>query len=109
MLESCWPESIIEEEKLKFFASKISIWEFFNVSESTYRAYSFDEKTRLPTKYYSELYENYYGAGNYFFFLFCLLLLTIFCLYLSLMAALFFFSLLMKKKIILFRFVCNVN
>ena len=50
VLESTRPEPIIEEEKLKFFVSKIS------VSESTFRAYSVDEKTKMLTKYYSELY-----------------------------------------------------
>ena len=60
MLESSRLKPITEEEKLKFFISKISIVDFFGVSERTYRA-------KMLTKYCSELYEKYYGAGNFFF------------------------------------------
>ena len=108
MLESSQPEPIIEEEKLKSFVSNIS------VSESTYRAYSVNEKTEMLTKYYSELYKKYYGAGNFLFFLFpCLLLGAVFCLCLIAAAVLvsvfFFLAFLVKKKLFLFRFIFNFN
>ena len=92
--ESSRPEPVIEEEKLKFLISKISIWDYFNVSESTYKAYPVDEESRLLTKYHSELYKKYYGSGNfYFLFLFCRLLCAIFCLCFSVLGVLFFCTL----------------
>ena len=98
MLESSQPEPVIEEEKLKSFVSNIS------VSESTYRAYSVNEKTEMLTKYYSELYKKYYGAGNFLFFLF-LLLGAVFCLCLitaAVLVSVFSFGFFGKEKIISF-------
>ena len=40
MIEASKPEPVIDEEKLTFFISKIAIWDFFNISEATYKAYS---------------------------------------------------------------------
>ena len=57
MIEASIPEPAIEEKKLKFFISKIAIWDLFNISEATCKAYPVDEKPRLLTKYYSELFE----------------------------------------------------
>ena len=45
MLENPRPETVVEEENLKNL--KISIWDYFNISESTYKSYSVDEKSRL--------------------------------------------------------------
>ena len=56
----------IAEEKLKFFVSKIAIWDYFNIFEATYKAYAVGEKSRLLTKYYSESFEKYYGSGDFF-------------------------------------------
>ena len=107
MLESSQPEPVIEEEKLKSFVSNIS------VSESTYRAYSVNEKIEMLTKYYSELYKEYYGAGNFLFFLFpCLLLGAVFCLCLitaPVLVSVFFLAFLVKKKLFLFRFIFSFN
>lgn len=65
MLESLRPEQqIFEEEKVDFFALKILIWEFFNISEAPYKTYSVDEKSKLFSRYYSELYEKYYSSSK---------------------------------------------
>ena len=105
MLESSFPSEPIEEEKLSFFTSKISIQDFFNVSECTYRAYLVDEKTRMFTKYYSDLYEKYYGTGNFIFLsLLCILLGVFFSLCLSIFGYPVF-----ERKKDFFRFICNVN
>ena len=61
MIEASKPEPVIDEEKLKFFISKIAIWDFFNISEATYKAYLVSEKSRLLTKYYSDLFDKYHG------------------------------------------------
>ena len=64
MIEASRPEPAIKEEKLKFFISKITIWYYFNIPEATCKAYLVDEKSRLLTKYYSELFQKYYGSGK---------------------------------------------
>ena len=56
MNETSRPEPAVKVEKLKFLISKITIWDFFNISEATYKAYPVDEKSRLLTKCYSELF-----------------------------------------------------
>ena len=33
MLENPRPETVVEEEKLRYFISKISIWDYFDISE----------------------------------------------------------------------------
>ena len=68
MIENPRPEIVIEEKKLRYFISKISIWDYFDISESTYKSYSVEKKSRLLNKCYSELYEKYYG----YYFCFCL-------------------------------------
>ena len=68
MIENPRPETVIEEEKLRYFISKISIWDYFDISESTYKSYSVEKKSRLLNKCYSELYEKYYE----YYFCFCL-------------------------------------
>ena len=53
----------IEEEKLRYFISKILFWDYFNISESVCKSYPVEEKYRLLNKYYSE---PYYVSGNFF-------------------------------------------
>ena len=72
ILESSRQEQqLFEEEKVKFFASKIPIWDSFSVSEATYQAYPVDEKSKLFGRYYSGLYEKYYSSGKTFFLFGC--------------------------------------
>ena len=68
------PEEIVDEEKLRFIASKISIWEFFGVPQTNYLALSKDEKSRMFKDYYKKLVLNYFGGKNIFlsFSLYCL-------------------------------------
>ena len=90
MIENPRPETVIEEEKLIHFISKISVLDYLNIYESTYKSYSVEEKPRLLNKYYSELYEWYYGSGNfYFLLLFGLLLPGIFYWCLALLRLVF--------------------
>ena len=70
MIETSRPEPAIKEEILKIFICKIAIWDYFNISEATYKVYLVDEVSRLLTQYYSELFEKYYGSGEFFFVLF---------------------------------------
>ena len=49
------------------FISKVTIWEYFSISEQGYKYSSVEEKTSLLNKYYRELYEEYYGAGKWCF------------------------------------------
>ena len=62
------PEVAIDEEKLNFFISKVTIWDYFSLSEQIYKSSSIEEKTSLLNKYYRELYEKYYGVCNFVFF-----------------------------------------
>ena len=57
LLEKPPPEVAIDEEKLNFFISKVTIWDYFLLSEQIYKSSSVEEKTSLLNKYYRELYE----------------------------------------------------
>ena len=70
MIETSRPKPAIKEEILKIFICKIGIWDYFNISEATYKVYLVDEVSRLLTQYYSELFEKYYGSGEFFLFFF---------------------------------------
>ena len=39
MIENPQPETVIEEVKLKFFVSKIPVWDYFNISKSVFKSY----------------------------------------------------------------------
>lgn len=55
---------MIDEEKLKFFVSKVSIWDYFSMIEPSYKSLSVEEKRSLPNKYYSELDDRYFGKTS---------------------------------------------
>ena len=60
---------MIDVEKLKFFASKVSIWDYFSMAESRWKSLSIEEQTSLLNKCYSELDDRYIffiGAVNSF-------------------------------------------
>ena len=46
------PDEIIEEEKLRYIASQITIRDFFGIPQSTYLAFSKDEKLRMFNECY---------------------------------------------------------
>ena len=62
------PEEIVDEEKLRFIASKISIWDFFGIPQTNYLALSKDEKLRMFNDYYKKLVLKYFGGKNIFCF-----------------------------------------
>ena len=73
LVEKPQPEVSIDKEKLRFFISKIPIWDHFYLTEHAYRSSSVGEKTTLLNRYYRELYQKYCGLGNLFFiYLVCL-------------------------------------
>lgn len=58
-------QKVIDEEKLKIFASKVSTWDYFSIEESSYKSLSAKEKSSLLNKYYAELDGTYFGkTGN---------------------------------------------
>lgn len=48
------PDEIIEEEKLRYIASQITIRDFFGIPQSTYLAFSKDEKLRMFNECYKK-------------------------------------------------------
>ena len=71
---------IIDETKLRYFISKI--WNYFPISKHAYENLPVEKKESMHNRYYNELYDKYYGTGNFVFFilLFLCLLFAIFCL-----------------------------
>ena len=68
-------EENIDEEKLRYIASKITILFFFGIPESTYLAYSKEEKSSMFREYYQKLvikYSSGNGKKKLDFFSFCL-------------------------------------
>lgn len=57
-------EEKIDEEKLRFIASKITIWDFFGIQQSTYLGYSKPEKSRMFSDYYQRLVSEYFGVDK---------------------------------------------
>ena len=57
-------EEKIDEEKLRFIASKITIWDFFGIQQSTYLGYSKQEKSRMFSDYYQRLVSEYFGVNT---------------------------------------------
>ena len=86
LLEKPQQEVIMEEKKLKYFISKVSVRDYFSISEQAYKSSSVDEKTSMLNRYYRELYQKYYGSGNFYLFVIMsgCLLSAIFCLVLVL-------------------------
>ena len=82
MLEKPQPEAIIDEDKIRYFISKVSIWDYFGIPENSYKSSSVDEQTSMLNGYYRELYQKYYWSGNqfYLFVISGCLLSAIFCL-----------------------------
>ena len=55
-------------EKIKFFSSKISIWNFFGVPQSSYLALSTEEKSAMFRQYYNKLESKFHGQSGKLFF-----------------------------------------
>ena len=62
------PEEIVDKEKLRFIASKISIRDFFGIPQTNYLTLSKDEKSRMFNDYYKKLVLKYFGGKNIFCF-----------------------------------------
>ena len=86
MLEKPQPEAVIDEDKLRYFISKVSIWDYSGIPEISDKSSSVEEKTSMFNRYYRELYQKYCGSGNqfYLFVISDCLLSAIFCLILVL-------------------------
>lgn len=85
LLEKPQPEAIIDEEKLKSFTSKVSIWDHSSITEQAYKFSGAEGKKSLLNRYYRELYRKYYWSGNFYLFvILCDCLLSAICLVLVL-------------------------
>ena len=73
---------VIGVSKLICFISKISVLGYFCIAEHAYTNLPLEEQENMLNICYNELYEKYYGTGNFVFFilLFLCLLSPIFCL-----------------------------
>ena len=54
---------VVDEEKLRFFTSKMSIWDDFSILKSIYQSLSVNEKTALFRKYCSNLDARFCGKN----------------------------------------------
>ena len=57
----CRQEETFDEENVKFISSKISIWDFSGVPQSSYLASSTEEKSAMFKQYYKKSASKYYG------------------------------------------------
>ena len=64
------PEEIVDEERLRFIASKISIWDFFGPPQTNDVALSKDEKSRMFKEHHKKLVLKYFCGKNTFLFFF---------------------------------------
>ena len=56
-------EEIINEEEFRFIACKMTIWDFFGISQSTNFVYSKEEKSKMFIEYYQKLVSKYFNNG----------------------------------------------
>ena len=62
-------EEIINEQKLPHLASKVAIWDHFDIPQAHYLALDKNEKSKMLNKYYNKLLHVYFRDGkNYIFF-----------------------------------------
>lgn len=54
----------IGEEKLRFVATKLNIWDHFGITRSQYVSLNSDEKSRMLQGYYKNLMPVYFGYGK---------------------------------------------
>ena len=67
--EKIWkPAEIFDEERLRYIASQIYIWDFFRVSQSNYIVLYSAEKLRMFNEYYNKLVLKYFGGKSLAFF-----------------------------------------
>ena len=67
--EKIWkPAEIFDEERLRYIASQIYIWDFFGVSQSNYIVLYSAEKSRMFNEYYKKLVLKYFGRKSLTFF-----------------------------------------
>ena len=52
---------VIDENKLKYFTSKISMWNHISMLQTSYQSLNVEEKTALLKRYYTNLNAKYYG------------------------------------------------
>ena len=57
----CRQEETFDEENVKFISSKISVWDFSGVPQSSYLASSTEEKSAMFKQYYKKSASKYYG------------------------------------------------
>ena len=66
----------IQEDRLKFFVSKVKIWDYAGLSQGDYQKLSTEARSSILKKYYLDLTYHYPVATNFlYFFLFGLAIL----------------------------------
>ena len=62
-------EKVIDEQKLRYLASRVAIWDHFCIPQAHYLALDTNEKSKMLSQYYKELLVVYFGVLrtlNYF-------------------------------------------
>ena len=54
----------IDEEKLRFLATKVDIWDHFGITRSQQLSLDTDQKTKMLKEYYKKLVAVYFGDGK---------------------------------------------
>ena len=61
-------EVVIDTDSLKFFISKLKVWDYAKVSAADYQKLSFDVTSSISKKYYVDISAKYsVGAGKILF------------------------------------------
>ena len=65
--------------KLKFFSSKLKIWDYAKITASEFQNLSYDDKANVLKKYYIDICSRYSsGSGKSLFFFVCVFLFFVF-------------------------------
>ena len=57
-------EKVIDDQKLRYLASRVAIWYHFGISQAHYLTIDKNEKSKMLGKYYNKLVPVYFGDGK---------------------------------------------
>ena len=61
-------EKVIDDQKLRYVASKVATWDHFGISQAHYLTLDKNEKSKMLVEYYNKLVPVYFGDGKNTFF-----------------------------------------
>ena len=62
------PEETMDQQKLRYIASQVTLWDYLGIPQANYLALEKNEKSRMFSGYYKNLVFKYFGGKKIYFF-----------------------------------------